>query len=153
MWTVTLVFLARLMAAITRGGGAGTPGPLFNVWLGLYQAPTSPITPQSTLANITEASYDGYSRQLVTWFPAFVAQAGPELLTAQDLFFSPTDALVVNMITGVFIADAFYGGNLLAAAVLPLPGVQLTGPGRAIKVQPQYSQQFLQIYGSPAVVD
>lgn len=153
MWTVTTLFLLRVMQWLTaRGTAPPGAGPLQAVWMGLYQQPTLPINPFSTLANITEANYDGYSRQLVVWFPPWIAAAGPEQLAGQDLFFSPADPNVVNQITGVFLADAFYGGNLLAAAVLPAPGVQLSGPSRAMKVQPQFQLPFTQIYGSPLLV-
>lgn len=152
MWQVTYVLLLRLLQAAIRGGGAGTAGPLNTVWLGLYIPPTTPITVQSVMGNITEANYDGYSRQQVVWFPPFQSGPGPELLAGQDLFFMPTDALVANQITGVFLADAFYGGNLLAAAVAPAPGVQLTGPTRGLKVQPQFALGTGLIYGAPVLV-
>ena len=153
MWTVTTLFLLRLMQEITRGVVTpGVAGVLNGAWLGLYQQGTNPITPQSTMANIVEANYDGYSRQQIVWFPPWISAGGPELIAAQDLWYSPTDALKPNLITGVFIADAFYGGNLLMAAALAVPGVSLGSPSQALKVQPQFSLPFLQIYGSPAVV-
>jgi hypothetical protein len=152
VWQFTYVLLLRLLQAAIRGSGAGAAGPLSAAWLGLYQPPTVPITPQSTMANITEANYDGYSRQLVVWFPPYISAAGPEQMSAQDLFFMPIDPLVANQITGVFLADAFYGGSLLAAAVLPAPGVQLTGPTRALKVQPNVQLSTAQLYGAPIEV-
>ena len=78
--------------------------------------------------------------------------AGPELLTAQDLFYSPIDALVSNLITGVFLADAFYGGNLLMAAVVPVPGVILAGPANGLKIQAQFGLSFSQGYGARGLV-
>lgn len=152
MWTVTTVFLARLMLSLLgRYTGPGA-GPLAAAWLGLYQSPTATITPQSTLANIVEANFSGYSRQLIVWFPPFIEISGPEIITAQDLFWTPADATVSNFITGCFIADSFYGGALLMAAPAPAPGFVLNSPSRGLKVQPQYSQQFLTVYGSPAFV-
>lgn len=152
MWQFTYVLLLRLLQAAIRGAGAGTAGPLSGAWLGLYQPPTVPITPQSSMAQITEANYDGYSRQQIAWFPPYTSGSGPEQLSAQDLFFMPVDALVTNQITGVFIADAFYAGNLLAAAVLAAPGVQLNSPTRALKVQANVQLGTGQVYGAPFVV-
>jgi hypothetical protein len=153
MWTVTTLFLLRVLNdLVLKQSGGSYQGALSGIWCGLYKPPTSPITQYSTMAGITEANYDGYSRQAVVWFPPWQSTGGPEILAAQDLWYSPTDALVSNQITGVFLADAFYGGNLLAAAVVPNPGVQLSGPATAMKVQPQYQLPFTQIYGSPAIV-
>lgn len=151
MWQVTSLFLLRLFQALTRGGGAAQAGPLFNVWLGLYQPPTPPPTQQTLLSGITEANYDGYSRQLIQWFPPWLSSQGPEVLEAQDLWFSPTDALISNLITGCFIADAFYGGNLLMAAPFAIPGITLYGPPAALKVQAAYQQGFGPLYGGPVV--
>ena len=153
MWTVTKLFMLRLAQDLIQAAAGPLPGPLNNVWMGLYQSPTVPINPDSTLVNITEATYDGYSRQKVVWFPPWVSVGGPEILAAQDLWYSPTDALVANVITGVFLADAFYGGNLLMAAVLPVPGRVLGSPSDAMKVQAQFQLPFLQIYGKPDTLE
>jgi hypothetical protein len=151
VWQVTTLFLARLFAALTRAGGAVPAGPLAGVWMGLYQPPTGPPTQQTLMGSITEANYDGYSRQQVVWFPTWLSAGGPQVLQAQDLWFSPIDALKPNLITGIFLADAFYGGNLLMAAPLATPGVTLYGPGAALKVQAVYQQGFGALYGGPVV--
>lgn len=153
MWQVTQLFLLRVaLALIQKSVNPGVAGPLSGVWCGLYQQGTNPISQQSTMANIIEANYDGYSRQAVNWFPPWISTSGPEQLAAADMWFSPTDALVSNLITGVFIADAFYAGNLLMAAQLAVPGVNLGSPTQAMKVQPVFDLPFLQIYGSPKIV-
>ena len=149
MWQATYTLLLRMAAALTGHGGSPAAGPLYGAWLGLYQTGTPPVTPNSTMANITEANYDGYSRQQILWFPPIVSQSGPVLLTAQDLFFEPIDALVANQILGCFIADAFYAGSLLAGA--PAPGnIVLGRPSNGLKVQPQWSLTTQTQYGSPA---
>jgi hypothetical protein len=152
MWQLTYALLLRMAQALIAHPAGAVNGPLFGVWIGLYQAGTGNVLPQSTMANILEANFNGYSRQQAAWFPPWQSQGGPELLAGQDVFFSPTDATVTNHIAGVFLADAFYGGNLLAGAALPSPGIILAGPTQAVKVQPQLQLTTLQVYGSPAVV-
>lgn len=153
MWTVTYAFLQALAKALVANSPSGLyQGPLYGIWCGLCQAGTAGFSPQSTMVNVVEANYDGYSRQQVTWFPPFTSQAGPELLAAQDLFFEPTDALLSNQITGVFLVTAFYGGTLYAGAMLPVPGTILGATTNAIKVQPNISFSPLQVYGSPKFV-
>lgn len=151
MWQVTTLFLLRVAQGLIQAGG-GPRGALNGVWAGLFQQGTPPPTPQMTMAQIVEASYDGYSRQAVVWFPPWISNAGPEQLAAQDVFFVPSDALVANLITGVFIADAFYGGNLLMAALLPVPGVNLGSPSQALKDETIFQLPFNQIYGGPKIV-
>jgi len=152
MWVVTTAFLLRVAQQLIHPAAGAGAGALNGVWMGLYTSPAGPITQYTTMAGIVEANYDGYSRQQVSWFPPWMSTAGPEILTAQDLWFSPTDALVANLIAGVFLADAFYGGTLLMAAAFPAPGVILSSPATALKEQAQFQLPFLQIYGSPALV-
>jgi len=149
MWQVTYAFLMELLAAAVGHGGAPATGPLFGAWLGLYQQGTPGVQPNSTMANILEANYDGYSRQQIAWFPPFVSSAGPAELAAQDLFFAPTDANVPNMIAGAFMVSAFYGGVLLAGAPTPSGVIPMVGPTSAIKVQPTFQLPPSLIYGSP----
>jgi len=152
LWTVTYLLMLRLALNAIRAGGSAVPGALNGIWLGLYQSPTVPITPVTTLAGITEANYDGYSRQQVVWFPPFLSSSGPVLLAAQDAYFTPSDGLSSNLITGVFMADSFYGGGLLAAAALASPGRVLSQVTDALKVQPQFALPAISVYGGPAVV-
>jgi hypothetical protein len=151
MWQVTAIFMARLFAALVRGSGAGLAGPLTGVWCGLYLPPSPQPSKQLLMSQVVEANYDGYSRQAVVWFPPWQSSGGPEVLQSQDLWYSPTDALVNNQIVGVFISDAFYGGNLLMAAALAVPGVSLYGPAAAMKVQNVFLMGFGQNYGGPVI--
>lgn len=152
MWQVTIAFLNRLMASLIRPAAAGTAGPLAAAWVGLYQQGTQSPTQNTVLEDLVEASYNGYSRQEATWFPPWTGAGGAVTLAGQDVFFSPTAIGVSNNILGVFIADAFYGGNLWMAAPLAAPGVILASPAQALKVQPVYSQGWLPVYGGPQVV-
>ncbi|HKV98065.1 MAG TPA: hypothetical protein VJR90_11345 [Gammaproteobacteria bacterium] len=151
MWQATYLFLFRALTDWVEAVGSGYKGVLDGIYMGLYQPPTTPIVPQSTMANITEANYDGYVRQLVTWFPVIQSSSGVEVVYGPNLFFAPTDATVRNTITGVFLADANYGGNLLMAAALPSPGVPLAGPGNGLVVKPSVQLPTTQIYGAPEV--
>lgn len=152
MWQTTYALLQRLLLAAIGHGGSPVTGPLWQVWVGLYQTGTPPVTPQSTMGSIVEATFDGYSRQQASWFPPFESAAGPELLVGQDLFFQPTGSVIPNTITGVFMADAFYGGTLLAGGIAPNGPINVFGPTSAIKIQPQFSLSTNLIYGAPAWV-
>jgi hypothetical protein len=152
MWQMTYAFLLELLAAAIGHGGSPAAGPLFGVWVGLYQQGTPGVTPTSVLGNIIEANYDGYSRQQAMWFPPFVSSAGPAQLAAQDLFYAPIDSNVPNMIAGAFLASAFYGGVLLGGAPTPRGPIPMTGVQSAIKLQPQFQLTPGQVYGSPAWV-
>lgn len=153
MWIVSQLFLQRCMAALLANvASGGFRGPLFNCWVGLYQTGTPAMQPTNTIADIVEANYDGYSRQEVIWFPPWISSSGPEQAASQDNWFSPVDAGVSNNITGVFLADAFYGGNLLVSAALANPGAVLGNPNEALKVQEIFQLPFQTIYGGPDVV-
>jgi hypothetical protein len=149
VWQVVTLFMQRVAQALIEHSTSGPfNGPLEAVWMGLYQPPTPNIGIHSTLANITEATYDGYARQPVVWYPPILSSSGPETLYGQDLNFSPTGSVTPNGITGIFLADALTAGNLLMAAVLPAP-VPLNGPTTALVVEPVFQMGLGQIYGAP----
>lgn len=152
MWQVTYLFLFRALTDLVEHVASGPySGVLDTAWCGLYQTPTTPITANATLANITEANYVGYARQAVTWFPVIQGQAGVEVVYAQNLFYAPTDVTIFNQITGVFLASASYGGDLLMAAALATPGISFNQIGQGLVVKPTFSLTTLQVYGSPDV--
>lgn len=151
MWQVTYLFLYRALTDLVEAVAIGYTGVLDTAWMGLYQVGTPTIGPLSTMANIVEATYDGYVRQRVAWFPVLQSSGGTEVVYGQELFYAPSDAAVPNVIGGVFLADAVYGGVLLMAAALPTPGVPLTGPGSGIVVKPVFQLPTTQIYGGPDV--
>lgn len=150
---VTEFFLNLVMAALTDHTASGSfNGPLESVYMGLYIAPTGGLSKSSTIANITEATYAGYARQAVTWYPPVVDAAGPETLNGQSLNFTPTGSTTPNTITGLFLADALTAGDLLAYMALPGIGVALSGPTQSLVAIPQFQLPFTPIYGMPTII-
>ena len=152
VWQLTTAMVIKMMQWLTAcPASAPYFGPLCDVWIGLYQPPTAPITANSVLAAITEADYDGYARQEVVWFPTFTQTSGPQIIIGVDQFYAPTDSLSANTITGVFLSTAVSGGVLLGAATLASPGVTLSTPETALVVEPEFSLPYTQTYGGPVV--
>jgi len=150
-WVPTFAFLAAVMDALTASAiSAFYEAVLGNVWVGLYQAPTPAPTPGLLLSGITEANYDGYGRQALTWFPTFLDPAGPQNVVGMNMRFAPTDALVPNTITGVFVATQRVGGLLYLASPLATP-VALPGPPYSLIVAPLFQMAFNAVYGNPMV--
>jgi hypothetical protein len=153
VWTFTTGFLlACLNALVEHDVSSPFNGPLEAVWLGLYVAGTPPITANSVIGDIVEANYTGYARQELVWSPPFIDVRGPYTLQAASLFFSPSDSMVSNNITGLFLATLVTAGALNGAQALPSPGQVLAGPTNALTVVPQFQLPFLQIYGGCQVV-
>lgn len=148
MWQVTYAFLFQALTDLVEAiGSGGYAGVLDTAWMGLYIAPTGAIGPQTAMSAITEANYDGYARQRPVWFPPIQSSQGPEVVYGQNLFFSPTDALVVQNILGIFLASAAYGGTLYAGQQVPAPGIQLVGPATGIVVKPVFELPTTLVYG------
>ena len=149
MWVATYAFFFAIMDALTQASvSAFYEAVLGKTYLGLYIAPTPAPTPGLLLSGITEANYDGYARQPLTWFPPFIDAAGPMDASAQNLHFSPSDALVQNTITGCFIATALSGGLLYLAAAFATP-VPLPGPSYALNLAPVFQLSFTSPIGGP----
>ncbi len=152
MWTVTIGFLQALLAQLAEYQASGSfTGALENVWFGLGLAPTPAPTPQTTLANVTEANYTGYSRQLVQWYPPFLSAAGPFQLEGHSLKFTPADAVTPNVITFAFLATAQVGGTYLMGTLLPGNGVPLQSALQSLVADAIFSLPFTQVYGGPDV--
>lgn len=151
MWIATFAFLSAVMDTLGAAAiSAFYESVLGNVWLGLYIAPTPAPTPSMLLANITEANYDGYGRQAITWFPTFLDSSGPQDLAAMNMRFAPTDALVPNTITGAFIVTQRTGGLLYLAAALATP-VALPSPSFSLVSAPVFQLAYTNNYGTPNV--
>lgn len=151
-WIPTYFFLFTVLDALAlKSGSQLYEAVLGNTWLGLYQAPTPVPTPALLMSGITEANYDGYARQPLVWFPPFLDVAGPATLAAQNLHYSPSDAVVPNTITGAFIATAATGGQLYLAAALSVP-VALPGPSYALNAAAVFQLSFTALYGGPGVI-
>ena len=76
MWQLTTIFLLRLAQEMIRAAAGAQAGVLNGVWIGALPAAHPSINRNSTLDNITEANYDGYSRQQVV-VPAVHFRGGP----------------------------------------------------------------------------
>jgi len=149
MWVATYAFLSAVMDALGIASvSAFYESVLGKCFFGLYQAPTPVPTPGMLMANITEANYDGYARQAITWFPTFLDAAGPQDLAAMNMRFSPSDAVVPNTITGAFIATAATGGLLYLAAALPVP-IALPSPAYSTIAAPVFQLAYTNNYGNP----
>jgi hypothetical protein len=152
MWVVTQYFLQQFLDAVADLVDSQSSSPPLNAcFFGLFTAPTGSLSNTTVLADITEANYDGYARQLVTWYPPFISAAGPYLLAAHSQAFTPTDSTVPNTITGCFLASAATGGvYLCGTSILPTP-IPLTGPQSTILVDCEISLPFTPTYGGPTL--
>lgn len=116
---------------------AGTnPKGVFNtVYLGLFTAwPGFNLT--RVRADLTEASYTGYVRQLVVWgTPTFDPNGRPSVYGG-GLTFESTDAVTPNTVIGAALYDAATNGNLLALAAFNNP-VALAAAGNAVDITPK----------------
>lgn len=149
MWQMTYAaLLAWLKWLEVAPASSPYDGPLAFVWVGLYVAPTPTFLPTSTMADITEANYDGYARQEVVWLPEIVNSAGDVIKKGQNMAFAPTDATLPNTITGAFLASAATGGNLIAGAAAPTP-IPLIGPPSGLFLVPVLQLTSGQVYGGP----
>ncbi len=149
MWQLTYAaLLAWLKWLEVAPASAPYDGPLAFVWVGLYTSPTPPLQPTSTMANITEANYDGYSRQEIVWLPEIVEVDGSVTKKGQNMLFAPTDALISNTIQGAFLASAASGGVLIGAAAAPTP-IPLIGPAPGLFIVPVLKLTSAPNYGGP----
>lgn len=100
------------LAALAAITGAG--GDLDGALVGLYKA-GGPPTRETDLSALTEADYNGYAREAVTWDAPSIADDGtPEVLGSLGEF-RPTNNLAPNPeILGAFLVEA--GGDYRAGA-------------------------------------
>lgn len=148
-WVPSLQFLLSCMYDLSEvETSSSLPNVLTGVYCGLFQAPTPFPTPALVMSGITECNYDGYARQLITWFPPFIDALGPVDLAARNMHFVPTDSTNPNTATGVFIATALTGGTLLLSAMLVTPAA-LGSILQALDVAPVFQLAFNANYGRP----
>jgi hypothetical protein len=149
VWSVTQLFLIRILQWLSEPGtGSPQHGPLFPAYIGLYQATSPPVVAGSLMPSIVEASYDGYARQQVSWYPVYQSSGGLVTLEGGSLYFAPTDALISQTMTGIFLCDALVGGNLWAGQPIPAPGKVMSNPLTVIKVLPAVGLGFGPNYGA-----
>lgn len=150
----TIFFLAEVMnALVLKVTGGNYTGPLNGVYLGLYQSPTANLNKSSLMAAITEATYGGYARQPLVWYPPFVDSAGPEAIQAASVNFVPSSSTTPNTITGLFLADALSAGDLLAWYPLPGVGFGMSSPQTAMQVMVPFQLPFTNTYGQPTILN
>jgi hypothetical protein len=153
MWVPTYPFLALVMNALARIGlpSGPTVGPLEIVYLGLYQNGTPAPNPTRLMTDLVEATYNGYARQEVVWYPTYQNQSGLQELDGVSQFYQPIDNLNPQNITGFFLASALHGGILLAMQPLPGLGIPLRGPLDALPVMPSFALDPAANYGASIV--
>jgi hypothetical protein len=150
MWVMTSAVLKLLLLALSEpAGSSGFSGPFAACYVGLLIDPTPDLTSNTVLADVTEASYDGYARQLVVWYPPFISSEGPYLLEGHSQIYTPTDTTVANNITGVMLCSALTAGQYLCGMLSFPTTYPLTGPTQSMVVDPEISLPFSSIYGGP----
>jgi hypothetical protein len=147
------VLLTKLLnAAIDHAVAGPFSGPLDGVYIGLSIAPTTAQAPVSTLSNITEAGFTGYARQLVVWHPAYDEAGGAIAIQSSSTYWTPSDAVLPETITGMFLADAIVAGNLLAAEMFAVPQ-PLAGPSNAFSLAVLFAQPPNSNYGGATIIN
>lgn len=102
----------------------------------LYQNDYTPTT-TDTLANYTEATYDGYAAQVMVWASATIPTPGSGALTTWiPLLWTPTGSITPNDIYGYYVTDA--AGTLMWAERAPSPPVALNSMLTTLPITPRY---------------
>lgn len=115
----------------------GFGGTLAGVYVGLFTAWPG-FSLGLIMSQLTEPTYGGYARQLVTWGDEGIDKNNrPEVMGNLSQFL-PTDSTASSNILGAFIADAVNAGNLIAAGLLPTP-VTLGTPTDLLGVIPRFA--------------
>jgi hypothetical protein len=150
VWVMTDYVLKLMLLALEQAAGSASfSGPFSSVWVGLLINPTPNLTDKTKLADVTEATFTGYVRQLVVWYPPFISAEGPYLLEGHSQIYTPLDGVTPNNITGVMLCDKQTGGNYLCG-MLAFPTVYpLSDPTQSMVVDPEVSLPLTSIYGGP----
>lgn len=153
MYVMSYFLLAKMLAQLIDHAIAGPfSGVLDGCFVGLAKSPTGQLNPSQGLSAITEANYSGYARLPLTWHGPYQSPTGNESIQADGNYFVPTDALVSNQITGMFVADALTAGNLLLSQQLPGGPVFLSNPTTAFSLSLIFQLQSLSNFGSVLVI-
>jgi len=129
-------FLQELLAK----GTSDTAG-LDGVWIGLYIGINASPGPNLTMANLTEASYDGYARQQVgAWTEPYLSSDGQNAVIDGALHFRPSDSSFPQTMLGALYGSSSVsgGGNLIMIDPFPAPGVGLLGPNNVLSYVPEF---------------
>ena len=112
----------------------GVHGPFTVPTLSLYQNVVA-ITRQSTLADLTIATFTGYASVVgLTFSASYIDVDGSALALGSDNVFVATGSAIGNVIYGYYLTDAAVA-NLLIAYALQTP-VGIASAGQAIAVAP-----------------
>jgi hypothetical protein len=146
-WIPTYAFLAAVMNDIIGyDPSSGMAGVLRAPYIGLGIAPTPPPSATLLMGGITEATYTGYARQALTWFPTFLDVLGPQTVQSANVQFRASDGVTPNSITTIFIASALTAGTLLLTAAVN-PNVPLVDALHALQASVLFQLPFTGIYG------
>lgn len=126
-------------------------GALYGAYLGLFTAISPPASPDSVLADLTEATFAGYARQAVTWAAETDSSDGFAQLLGGLLSFTPTDAVTPNTIVGVFLASAITAGTLWSLEMLPA-AIPLVNTHTTLNYVPAFGTLFAGDYDAGVVV-
>lgn len=101
--------------------------------MGLYKAITSPLSPSTTFADLTEADYDGYAQKTITNFlPPYLDPAGgASIQSGTQQFDFDTDTSLSNVVLGFFLLTS--GGDLMVVGSFDAP-ISMSAPGDSIPV-------------------
>jgi len=150
-WVATYAMLAGVFNDILGyDPSSGMRGILNGVYMALFQVGSPAPSPSSTVSSQTEATYDGYARQAVTWFPTDISPLGPQEVVSANLQFRPTDSSVANTITQVGIVSALSAGTLLLLAQLATP-VALNATTTMLTAAAVFQMSFGANYGGGLV--
>lgn len=146
-WVVTYAFLQGVIGdLIGYDPSSGEAGVLKAVYTALFVVGSPAPGNGSTLATQTEATYDGYVRQPIVWFPTDFNPLGQQEIIAANQQFRPTDATVPNTITQIGIVSALTGGSLLLLAALANP-VNLNNPTTMLTVANVFQLSYAGAFG------
>lgn len=153
MYVPTTFFLEKVLAALIDHAIAGPySGPLDGIFLGLGQFPTPTLNPSQSLSAITEATYTGYARQAVVWHGPYASGVYDQSIQSTSLFFTPTDGVVPNQITSIFVADAITAGHLLLSQILPNGPVFLNGVDNLLSLALSFQMLANTNFGSAVII-
>lgn len=124
------LFLAILLADVTTFTG--------KMKVRLFQNNIVP-TPATTIADLTEATFDGYAAStVIVWSPAGVDDSGFALAIGDMKLFQMSGSTTPNLIYGYYVCDdAGPPTKLYWAELLPTPK-SMTALGDQLGIVPEY---------------
>jgi hypothetical protein len=153
-WTPSDYFMEQELLEISEcGASAPFSGVLCASYVGLAIAPVPGISRSTVLADFTEASFPGYTRQLLTWRLPYFSEGGLWVLEAACVHWQPTANDAGQLITAAFVVSAASGGQLLLSTALPSPGIPMTSTQDALTAIVRYGLDPNANWGDFTTVD